>query len=159
MSFRNISLLLIFPAFSGCATLAPVEDRKVEYIENTKAKKSEAYSAALAHFGKLFGNASAAIKISNAEAGQIVAKGVVECNVLRQFGEIYPHNLRFDLDFQAKDNRVRLAFENLVMTDHLGTEQGYAVRQLTDRAKVEQAKSCLEPIRAGLLKAIGGSTW
>lgn len=150
-----VGIILSFQ-LAGCATLAPPEERKVQFIDNTSATKAEAYNRALAQFGKIFKNSNQSIQVRNPDDGQIVAKAVIVCNELRQFGDINDYYLHLDIDFQAKDKRIRLLFENLEMMGPNGQHLDYAVNQLTDRSKVEKVKPCLEFIRTGIVSAISG---
>lgn len=72
MTLRNLVAFSVL--VSGCATLAPPEDRQFHYVENVNATKA-------------FGDAKAAIKVQNSDAGQIIAKGNYTCNIFRQAGE------------------------------------------------------------------------
>jgi hypothetical protein len=143
---------------TGCATLAPKEDRVAVFVENTTVPKSTAYSHALAYFAKTFRDANHAIQVRDEAGGQIVANGNVTCNELRQMGDSNDYSLSFTLDFQAKDNRVRIAFEELTMMDHQAKPVTWANNQITDKSKVDAVKPCLDPIRTGLLKAVAGSS-
>ena len=154
----NILLVPFLLTLVACASIAPAEDRKIQYVDNTKATKQEAYNRALAHLGKSFGDANQTIQVRSPEAGQIVAKGLVVCNVLRQFGDVNDYHLHFTFDFQSKDNRVRFLFEDLEMKGNSGRSLAFATNQLTDKEKVEKIKGCLEPMRAGVLGAINGGS-
>jgi hypothetical protein len=158
---QTISLLSPLILLAGCATLAPPEVRKVSYVEETKANKGETYQRALKLLAKKFGDSNSTIKVQDKEAGQIVAKGVVQCLVLRQAGDfLNDYNLGFTLDFEAKENKYRLLFEDLVILDATGKAFGYSYNQMTSAEQVEKVKPCLAPIRTELAAAInGGSGW
>lgn len=144
----------------GCATLAPPEERQFQYIENVNATKAESYARALAYFGKAFGDARSAIKVQNAEAGQIVAKGNYECNIFRQFGDVATYSVHFDLDFQAKDKRIRLTFEDLQMFDSNNAPVAWEYAQIDSREKAARVgRECLGPLKGALVKAINGGNW
>jgi hypothetical protein len=154
-------IVLMALSLSACATMLPVEQRKTQYIETTTAKRAAAYGRALAYLSKNFGDANEAIKLKDSESGQIVAKGNVTCNALRQWGDVNEYSLRFNLDFQAKDNKVRLVFEELEMISAAGAPVEWDYNQISSAANLEKAKSCLEPIRSEVLKAIsaGADNW
>mgnify|MGYP001358319753 CR=1 FL=1 len=154
------STLVIGFALSGCATLAPPEERQVQFIENVSASKAEAFSRALAYFGKAFGDAHKAIKVQNADAGQIVAKGNYPCSIFRQTGDFSNYSVHFDLDFQAKDKRIRLAFEDMRMVDGNSDPVAWDYGQIDSREKAARVgRECLVSLKSSLLKAIDGGNW
>jgi len=135
----------------------------------TTAKKADAYSKALAHLSKQFGDANSAIKVKNEASGQIVAKGAVLCNELP--GDYVSNfDLSFDLDFQAKDNKARLLFEDLLIkyssSDKLlgSTNTNYgrpapAHMNIKNKEDVEKVGKCLQVIVDGVTKSINGKDW
>lgn len=160
MKSRNslviISSIAIAGISAGCATLAPSEQRQTAFIENTTQTKATAYNRTLAYLGKNLGNSNFAIKMQDKDSGQIVTKMAIQCNHFRQGGDPKDYYLATNLDFQAKDNRIRLAFEDMVIHDETGKPVSWAYNQITDTKKAEEAKVCLEPVKAGILKAING---
>jgi hypothetical protein len=158
MKILRALLALAVVGLSACAGMAPKEDRQAVFVETTTAPKATAYSRAMAYFAKNFKNANHAIQVRNEAEGQIVANGNVDCNELRQAGDTNGYNLSFTLDFQAKDNRVRMAFEDMTMLDPKGKPVPWAYNQISDKSKAEAVKPCLAPMKDGVLKAISGST-
>lgn len=154
LAISVISTVLVY----GCASLPPKDQRTVQYTNETNANKSTAYNRALGHLAKNFKDANHAIKIQNKDDAEIIAKGNISCNIFRNFGDINEYNLQFDLDFQAKDKKVRLVFEDLMITGTDGRMPAFASSQITNAEKLEKAKECLEPIRNDLLKAIKGNS-
>jgi hypothetical protein len=97
----------------------------------------------------------------DADSGQVVVKGNTACDTFRQTGDVNNYRLAFNLDFTAKDNRVRFVFEDLEILDSNGQSVQYAYNQIVDKGKAEQAKSCLAPVKDGFMKTInaGGTDW
>ena len=154
-----VSLML---TFAGCASLAPREQRQLQFVENTTAPKATAYNRAMGYIAKNFGNSNVAIRMKDEASGQIILKGNVACNEMRQFGDTNDYFLGFNLDFQAKDNKVRFLFEDLEMLKKDGTSVPFANNQLTSAGDTEKVKPCIEPVRSGMLKAInntGNDNW
>ena len=151
-----LTLSAITLSIAGCATMAPPEDRQVVYIENTTTAKTTAYNRALAHFAKTFTDSNH-VKMKDEASGQIVAHGNVACSVLKQAGDSNDYDLTFNLDLQVKDNRARIAFEDLQILDRHGVPFKYSYGQIIDKSKAEAVKPCLEPVRAAIAKAINGS--
>jgi hypothetical protein len=149
--------ILALPTACATATLAPPQDRQVVFVEDSKAPKAEAYSRAHAYFAKTFTDANHAIKSRDEAAGQIVARGNVDCNVFRQTGDTNSYVATCTLDFQAKDNRVRIAFEDLKMLGEHGSEPSWGYLQIGSKEQAEKIRSCLEPVRAGIMKAVAGT--
>ncbi len=158
MKIRAVILLGLTSLLVSCAVgvLAPSEIRKKEYVVTTKAKKADAYSKALAHFAKTFGDANEAIKIKNEGAGQIVAKGNVPCRALPGDG-ISEYNLWFDLDFQAKDNKVRFVFEDLIIKFGYNGSPAPTMFNIQKKEDVGKLDKCLKPIVDATMEAINGS--
>ena len=154
--FRIIVLSALALSIVGCAGLAPKEVRQLAYVDEVKAPKSELYSRALAHFGKAFVDSNYAIKVSNEAAGQIVAKGTLDCAEPDMFGVRVPKLISFDVDFQAKDGKYRLALEDLMVVSKEGTADPLDSRQLTSSEKVEKVKPCFDEFRSRLKKAVAG---
>ena len=142
---------------TSCASLAPAEQRKTQWVETTTQTKATAYNRTLAYLSKNLGDSNHAVKMKDADSGQIIAHMNVTCNQFRQGGDPHDYNLAFNLDFQAKDNRVRMTFEDMTMLDKNGAAVGWAYNQITDAKKAEDAKVCLAPVKEGILRALQGA--
>ncbi len=150
-------LLIILSACSTESYFAPVAERKAEFIDQTGVDKTTAYRRALAHLAKTFENTETALKVRDEASGQVVAQGYTTCNSLRSavmFATTM--NAKFVLDFQAKDQRSRLVFEDvqITMPDGSFTWSG----QIGSKEDMEKVKAeCLEPIHHGLINSIQDS--
>jgi hypothetical protein len=144
-------LLFSLPAL---AELAPLKDRRVEYVEQTGVVKKEmAYKNTLSFLSKIFNNANAAIKLRDDKNSQIIAKGILPCNATRPGYMFIDFDLYFNFDFQAKDGRVRIVFEDLTMklADGSYTYAG----QIEGKEDVDSVKAeCLDQFRSHIVDAI-----
>jgi hypothetical protein len=157
MTYRQILLTTALIAMSGCAgaALAP-EQRQFQIVENTTADAKTAYSRALVHIGKSWGDSNSAIKVKDESGAQIVVKGWIVCNELRQAMDPADYRLSFNLDLQAKDKKVRMSFEDLEMQDKLGKPVPWAYNQISSAEKVAAVKPCVKPLTSALVGAING---
>lgn len=157
---KIVLLSLICVSMASCAStpLASPEVRQKSFIIETKNDKNKNYSASLIHLSKNVGDSNHAIKVQDKEAGIIVIKGLVGCNVFKQMGAP-DMNLEFNLTVNSKDQKVRVLFEDMVMTGP-GSEWEYAA--LSNAERVEKAATCLSTVVDGLKKELNGqakSAW
>lgn len=145
---------LIFLVSCSAATLAPKNVRAIKYKERTSVSQNQAYTASLAYIAKNFGDANHAIKVKDKDAGMIVSKGNIVCNVLRQSGDPKDYSLKFNMSIKAIDHAYSLVFDDLQMLDDQGLPVRWEYNQITDSGKVSKVKSCLEPLRQGLLNEL-----
>ena len=155
---KLIVATMVILAGCGSVTLAPSNVRTVEFKHKTNLSKSEAYIKGLAYISKSFGDSNHAIKAKDKTSGMIVVKGNVDCSVFNQTGDPNSYNLHFVLTFQTKDNKVRLLFEDLFMSDNLGKPTTWSYLQLTDAKQVKKAEPCLYSVREGFLASFSKSS-
>lgn len=151
---KLILISLLFGLFYSCATLAPVEVRKKEYIEQIKVDKTTAYKKALAWYTKTANGNIDQIKLRDEESAHIIAKSSILCKAFNQTGDNSDYYLNFTFDFQAKDNKIKVSFEDLIMVDDLNSPLSFSYQQITDQSKVEKAQTCLRPLLDDLIKTI-----
>ncbi|MCB1194477.1 MAG: DUF4468 domain-containing protein [Leptospiraceae bacterium] len=139
---KNIFITYIFIYFVliGCKSLGPKEIRHAEIIENTGVSASTAYSRANVFLAKVYGDSNSAIKVNDDKNKRIVGK----MRILNCFSNI---TVESDLDFQAKDKRVRIAFEDIqAFTVNMQTGQKAYEWGPSDSKDVEEIKEkCLIP--------------
>lgn len=138
----------------GSAPLAPADQRVVKFEKPVKGKKSDIYNSNMIVYAKKFGNVDSAIKHKDKDAGTIVAKGNVACNVFNQTGDITEKRLSFNVTTKASDNLLKITFDDLVMVGDNGNPIGWGYLQMTDSKQVERAKPCLETIVSELVAGI-----
>lgn len=153
MKVLLLSLVCISLASCAGTPLASPDVRQKSYIVETKNDKNKNYSLSLAHLSKSVGDANHAIKMQDKDEGIIIMKGLVGCNVFKQLGAP-DMNLEFNLTVNSKDQKVRVLFEDMVMTGP-GSEWEYA--SLNTPARVDQAATCLTNVVDGLKKELTGS--
>lgn len=147
-------LPLLILVSCGSATLAPQNERVVKFSESVNADKNSIYTSVMAYLAKSLGDANAAIKMQDKEAGMIISRGNSTCNVFRQFGDPNDYNVRFNLTAKAENKSLKLIFEDLVIVDKNGAPFNFDYGQLTDTSKVEKVKECLLPIKSSILSSV-----
>ncbi len=98
----------------ACLTVMPITDRKMERIIQTDLNKNLAYDRALTWFAKNLNNSNQAVQIRDKETSRIVSNMQTEClgsSLNTAFGQ--RSFVTFSIEFQAKDNRARIRFENI----------------------------------------------
>lgn len=91
------------------------EERFHEFVEQTNVPAGQSYERAKVWAAGAFnGGIKGVMQIDDPRAKRFVIKGLIgRCNVF-QSGR--PYEVSFLLDFQAKDNRVRLLFDKILAT-------------------------------------------
>lgn len=151
-SFKLLPLLILVSC--GSATLAPQNQRIVKFNEKASGNKSAIYTSVLGYLAKNLGDSNSAIKMQDKDSGMIITKMNIDCNVLRQFGDVNGYYVQTNLTSKSEDNSLKLIFEDLVMVDKLGTPFKYDYGQITDQTKVEKIKECLIPVKDSILNSI-----
>lgn len=146
----------------GCATIAPPDVRKASFVEKTSQTKSASFNRALAYLAKNMGDSNSAIKLKDPESARIVVKMNSPCNAIRPWGDFMNnYSASYTADFQAKDKRFRLNFEDVhILVDQTGALAGTNISGAKEMDKVKS--ECLSGVVASLKSAIdsgGGSDW
>jgi hypothetical protein len=119
MAMRSLVSIVLLVA--SCARrLAPIDVRTVSrVVEVRDVARDTAYSRALVWFENNHGSAGIRVTSSDPATATIVSSGEMQCSSsvgsgLRAMGLGLNQNyLRFNLTFQAKDDRFRIAFGEL----------------------------------------------
>lgn len=149
---KSLIILAVFFSASCASNLLPANQRQSEEIVSTGMSKKEAYNSALVSIAKNFGNSEEVIKLKDKEAGTIVLKGNIPCNIFRQTGDINQYSLEFTLSIMLKDQKAKLFYEDMKMVSDTGSEISWAYNQLSSQEKVQKSKACLKPITKGLFR-------
>lgn len=136
------------------AQLPPPEQRRITLNEKVKGTKNQLYVATLTSLTKNLGNSNSAIKMQDKDAGVIVAKMNISCNIFRQTGDINEYSLSFNFSSKASDNLLKMDFEDLKIVGDTGKEVTWEYNQITNKEKVEKAKACLEPVKSKIIAEI-----
>lgn len=156
----RISILTVF-AISSCVSLLPVELRQSEEVVETGVKKDVAYNRALVWFAKSLNNSNQAVQVKDPDAGRIVSNMRASCPDLGSaLNALYYGGQYVDVsvDFQAKDSKARIRFENI---RHFGTNaygQQFDLGPTSQEAVEEIKTKCLSTISSQLLKAVTART-
>ncbi len=155
---KAIYLFLIAAITLHCASLAPVEKRQVRNVIEVKGVKAgDAYDRALVWFAKSLVNANWAVQIRDKPNGRIVANMTLQCPELTNAMDSWAQNVSFTADFQAKDDRYRLTFEQIYWEarSHTGNTLMRGPSDDEDLAKIDA--KCLASVRDSLRASVSGS--
>lgn len=140
--------------FGNCAsTLLPREDRRVEYIVETKLSKKEVYERGLVYLAKSLGIANLAISIRDKENSRIVSSISYHCEKFKPVTYYNtPRNFIANIDLTAKENKYRIIFDDIIVR----------IRQSenvfpNDKEEFEHIKEvCALPLKNMVVDAIEG---
>ena len=124
LAIASVGLML-----TGCATMTPesAPENLTQYeriIDIPNTSKKEIFEGSKQWFAKSFKNSNSVIKYENLETGSIIGKGnmpygcdmgTLACALL-DTDDYSKRTLEFTLKVDAKDNRARVIFEDLVRT-------------------------------------------
>jgi len=141
--------------------------RAVARVDDVRGvEKDAAYSRALVWFQNNHDRAGIQVTTSDPDAARIVGSGEMQCHSsvgsgLRAMGLGFNQNyLRFNLEFQARDDRVRIVFTDLF---YYLTDIRYASSNLaqgpSNHTEVDTLyRDCLKGLEDGLVQAVRGRT-
>lgn len=167
-AMRCMLCMIVLAAVPGCAAkLAPLDVRAVTKVSDIRdVNKESAYSRALIWFENNHDRAGVRVTSRDPETATIVGSGEMQCHAsvgsgLRAMGMGFNQNyLRFNLEFQARDGRLRVAFTELF---YYVTDIRYSGSNLaqgpSNKAEVDALyQDCLKPLEDSLVRAVGGPT-
>ena len=102
-------------ALVSCASapIAPVEDRSMQKVHDIDLTKNEIYDLSLEWMARTFFDNKEVIEIKDKENGKIIGKGITMFKgKIGWFSADIP--CRFTLILEAKDNKYRTTYNNLV---------------------------------------------
>jgi hypothetical protein len=111
-----LACILSVTAFASCASmpLAPIEERSMQKVHDIDLTKNEIYDLSLEWMARTFFDPKEVVELKDKEKGMIIGKGITSFR-----GKIgwFSANLpcRFTLIVEAKDNKYRTTFTNLVV--------------------------------------------
>lgn len=111
------TLLLGFACLgiTSCATMGgtplPQEQREFTFVEKTDLKQADAYNAALLFISKKLGDSNMAIKMKDPGSGTIMTQIGLGCPELRGALDLMSHTPSYNLEIDAKDNKIRMVYE------------------------------------------------
>lgn len=155
---KPIYLFLITGLVLRCASLAPVEKRQIRNVIEVKGIKADvAYDRALVWFAKSLVNANWAVQIRDKANGRIVANMSLQCQGLTNALDSWAQNVSFTADFQAKDDRYRLTFEQIYWEARSNTGNTLMRGPSDDEDLAKIDATCLASVRNSLQASVGGS--
>lgn len=160
------------PAEPDPSVLKETEKYK-EYIEATGVDAPSAYQKAKTWAASAYKfDSKSAIQFDDEKNHKFLARGFL--NDCRGLGSIHHYEVSFLIDFEARDKRVRILFDKILMTDIGMQNRGLASNPMTalmaghpmPETKDELYKisvNCLEPIKNGIITEIaskkGSEQW
>jgi ethanolamine ammonia-lyase large subunit len=102
-------------AFASCAStpIAPIEDRSMQKVHDIDLTKNEIYDISLEWMARTFFDNKEVIEIKDKDNGKIIGKGITTFKgKIGWFSANIP--CRFTLIVEAKDNKYRTTYNNLV---------------------------------------------
>ncbi|WP_296244736.1 MULTISPECIES: DUF4468 domain-containing protein [unclassified Psychrobacter] len=133
-----------FLAVTGCATMEQVKQppmtqyQKVIDIPNTS--KDEVYEGARQWFAKSFRDSNSVLRYQDKESGSIIGKGnaKMSCSGMACIGT--PRNLQFTVKVDAKDNRARITFDDLMIHTPYNYNSGIPIPESTSKLLLDEEK-------------------
>jgi hypothetical protein len=151
-TFKLIPVLFNTILLVQCFTLLPKDQREKVWIENeTKLTAEEAYNLANAHLTIATGGTNPS-DLRDRSAKRIIINYVVhKCTVPSYYSSgTNPNQHEFKLDFEAKDNRVRIRILDLRSRDTGSIVGPHNIEQMQ-----ETIERCVYPLAVGpLISAI-----
>ena len=102
-------------AFASCASMpiAPIEDRSMQKVHDIDLTKNEIYDISLEWMARTFFDNKEVIELKDKDNGKIIGKGITMFSgKIGWFSAKIP--CRFTLMVEAKDNKYRTTYNNLV---------------------------------------------
>jgi len=134
--------------FASCASMpvAPTEDRSMQKVHEIDLTKNEIYDISLEWMARTFFDNKEVIELKDKDSGKIIGKGITTFKgKIGWFSANIP--CRFTLIVEAKDNKYRTTYNNLV---GLYGENQTRPEPLEQEAYVEAVKAKLALIDDGL---------
>jgi hypothetical protein len=154
----SIVLISLVIFSQNCASLMPREQRKVEFIQESKLKKKEIFERSLIYVSKTFSATSLPNPIRDEANGRIITFLRLDCDGLGYIN--YPLNttvLESNLDLTIKDNKFRIIFDDIHMKSY--NPYGRVVYSPHPSNDVELKKmidKCIAPLKDELIKNLEG---
>lgn len=150
--FNSLLIAVVIFTYSGCASSkeATKEQMTHEYIKEYKGiTKDQIFDRTMRWISQNFKSAKSVIDYQDKSSGTIIAKGIIP-NV--NLGGIYDANLSFTLTFDAKENKARFVYDNLIPID---PSSGEELTGMTNFERVHQkANAEFDKITDSISKAI-----
>ena len=140
--------ILSVMALASCASvpIAPVEERSVQKVHDIDLSQNEIYDMSLEWMARTFFDNKEVIEIKDKENGKIIGKGITTFKgKIGWFSANIP--CRFTLIVEAKDNKYRTTYNNLV---GLYGENQSRPEPLEQKEYVDAVKAKLAVIDDGL---------
>lgn len=146
---QGIITTTVIALLSGCVTLAPREDRQIEFTEKTELNQRVAFDRALSWIENHIGSPEI-----DSEKGDIALKSKTLCNYLKPVQDPNDYTLQFILFVRANDNKMIFQFEDLKIIDKYGNTVNREQPQVTSVEKVNLVRPCVAKIKDQILQHV-----
>lgn len=125
--YRIFLAVFVIFILSGCTIPRPLTEEEStiqKVVEVPGYNKSQIFERSKMWFAENFKTAKSVIEYDNKDEGILIGKGVMALPVsdIRAMSTL-PWRFKFTVKEEAKDNRFRLTYTNLVVIDGTGSEQ------------------------------------
>lgn len=139
-------------SLSGCATIEqakkPPMTQYEKIVEVPNTSKDEIYEGARQWFAKSFKDSNSVLRYQDKASGSIIGKGNAKMPCSGMSCLATPSNLQFTVKVDAKDNRARVTFDDLMIHTPYNYNSGMPIPESTSPllldAQKENAKKLLD---------------
>lgn len=131
-------------SLTGCATIEqakkPPMTQYEKIVEVPNTSKDEIYEGARQWFAKSFRDSNSVLRYQDKESGSIIGKGNAKmpCSGMACLGT--PRNLQFTVKVDAKDNRARVTFDDLMIHTPYNYNSGMSIPESTSKLLLDEEK-------------------
>lgn len=123
-------------------------ERSVEYVVETDLKASEAYKKANHWLAKRLNNSKMAIQVQDDQDFLLASKMSTTCNTFNSA-------IDMDFEFQAKDKKIRVVYENITARSTGNMFEGLVARYPSSHGQLDDFKrTCLDPMVENLKSSL-----
>lgn len=109
-------------------------------IEIPNTDKDQVYEGARQWFAKSFRDSNSVLRYQNKETGSIIGKGnaKMSCSGMACLGT--PRDLQFTVQVDAKDNKARITFDDLMIHTPYNYNSGMPIQESTSQLRFDEEK-------------------
>lgn len=131
-------------AFWGTPKLLPAEQRAKEFQFESKLDKKALFQKVIIWSAKTFNNANESVKLKDADAGVLVAKGNLDCKALKLGnGHATGERIDFTVEILVEDKKITVKVEDLIGLAEESYDTG--TRPSTPEEMKSVVDQCLTP--------------
>ncbi len=140
----SVAITASILSLTGCATMEQVKKPPMtqyeKIIEIPNTNKDQVYEGARQWFAKSFRDSNSVLRYQDKESGSIIGKGSAKmsCSGMACLGT--PRDLQFTVQVDAKDNRARVTFNDLVIYTPSSYSSGIRIPESTSKLLLDEEK-------------------